>query len=240
MAKKTEKGNALFLVLLGVVLFGILGYTLTQTSRFDTGSSMTTHQASIYASEIITYADKVANATTLVLNSGTDIADLSFANSTVSGYSHTPASAATAQVFNAAGGGLDYVAPNPAWLDSSLSAQTLYGEWYFNPSTCIAYIGTGSYTCGTTAQSDLTVFLPYVSKDVCKQIDIMLGLITSGDPPSNRNGVLWPSNMPKYTGSFFSGASIWVSAFGNTPVKAACLKDGTTSTYGFYKVLVAR
>ena len=243
MKVKDASGNVLFIILIAVVLFAALGYVATQTGR--SSGNIGRERAMIMANDVLSYAHAIEEAAHRILYSGTEYARLSFENTAVSGYEHSPATPATNRVFNGAGGGLDYVPPRTEWLDSSMSAYANYGQWYFPRTVCINDVGTGSgYTCHTSAaHTELLVVMPYIQKEICVAINEKLGITNpSGSPPANAFCVWAYPSMPKYVGAF--GIDESIDAPELLGKKTGCYMmdtcPGFPVSYFFYHVIAAR
>ena len=186
--RKREKGNALFLILIAVALFAALGYAITQSSRGG-GKNADAEKLSLQAAQIVQYAGSIKFAIDRMRYGwGYRDTEISFENSTVAGYTNANCTSTDCKVFDTAGGGVAYDAPKEEWLDSSQSAQALYGEWYFPVGVCIPFVGTGETGCQGDGldNEELVLILPYVRKALCLEINDRLGITNSGGNPPNR------------------------------------------------------
>src|SRR5690606_5024544 len=96
-ARKGERGNALFLILIAVALFAALSYAVTQSGRG--GGTIDNETALINASQITQFPAAVRTAVTRMVLTGTAVSGLNF--DAVGG---TGTDVETA-VFNPSGGG---------------------------------------------------------------------------------------------------------------------------------------
>lgn len=243
---RTQKGSALVYVLVAIVAFAALSYGITRDSR-STGNF--SQDAAFAANGIMQYGTRLENAVETLVSTGTDIHQISFENGAVAGYANAAATNAN-KVFHADGAGVIYTAPEADWLDSAHSAKTYYGEWYFAADVCVPYMGSGDNTCnsdGSANTEDLVVFLPYIKKDVCLNINRRMDIAScaTDDPCDDSAGNMWPSANTKFTGSFADGEAAYNTGGAYLFKNSGCLEGSGANTppagtYTYYKVLLAR
>ncbi|MCB1783915.1 MAG: hypothetical protein KDI13_07950 [Alphaproteobacteria bacterium] len=242
---KNERGNALFFILIAVALLGLLTATLTRnSSTVDQAGDF--EQTRISASKILNTAKSIENAVQELQSRGCSENDISFENTTVSGYTNAGSpSDGSCSVFETNGTGLTYQTPKTGWLDTSKSAQSNYGEWVFTANNYVVGVGTGTDTSGdaTPSNKDLIVILPYISSTLCAAVNDLVGVTNpSGAPPTN---VTTSGLTPKYTGTFSAGDHIKDTS-GTDALngkESGCFEGGgipASGTYHFYQVLIAR
>ena len=239
-ARSKERGSALFYILIAVVLFAALSYTVSNMMRGDSSAEMVGEErAKVLASEILNYGRAVRTAVQdMRISNGCADTDISFENNEVSGYTNT-----SCQVFNPAGGDVTYIAPIADILDSEFEGEFSYGNLYFNGSNEIVGVGT---TCGDISCMDLVMFIPYVKEEVCRAINESLGVTSAGDAvPSEGVIAFWPGE--EFDGVY--GASTIDRVIGddapvlaNQPVGCLFLDEAghPYETNFFYQVLIAR
>lgn len=236
-----QKGSAIFFILIGVALFAALGFTVSNIMRSGDPNVLSDQKAQLYANEILDYTRSLRQSIQSVRISGCDDTDISFANSFVSGYAHTPSTSDSCKVFNADGGGISYLSPVTDWLDGAQSAKTFYGEWYIPASVCVPDIGTsGSGTgCNTDSSDneDLILILPYVREDVCIQINESLDQ-GSSIPSESGNG--WTVANTKYNGSFSDGERLDQNGLMSGCFQGSGSNTPGAGTYHFFQVLMPR
>lgn len=233
------RGNALFLVLMGVALFGILSYVVTQTSSGG-GNDVNSERATISASEILEYAKQLESGVDTIIKNGYSEGDISFAHADLTGYGTYDASPNT-EVFNPKGGGAVY----RKFLGATSS------DWVFTGRNRVVNVGSlgenSNATCTDGNQvscADLVAILGNISKNLCLEINKKLNIPqpSAGNPPKD-DGVV---TLTKFTGAFTStsglgdkladGKLLWGKTSG-------CFEGGGTpaaGTYHFYHVLLAR
>lgn len=235
----SQSGNVLFLILIAVALFAALSYVVAEMMRGASPTAILDEKAGVYASEILDYGRSLRQAVQNVRINGCDDTDISFVNSTISGYAHTPAADDTCQIFAPDGGSMTYVEPDANWLARISPVPTLQGQWYFPASTCVLDIGNGSTGCDSDSSDneDLIVILPYIKQEVCELINRRLNL---GSTALSASRDEWPSAGTKFTGSFSDGEVLDQSG-----VLAGCFEGDSSNTpasgtYHFFQVLRAR
>ncbi len=240
---KNQSGNVLVYILIAVALLAALSYTVAQSSRGSVGK-LTAEKSGLYATEIIEYGNILSQAVSQIRLRGFKDSEISFENDVVTGYTNANCTDSECEIFNINGGGVQYSTPKGNWLDSSNSAETRYGELYFNGSSSVMEIGTDG--------DDLILSIPYINKDLCVEINRKLGIIPATDAlPSETNG---PFDIDdKFTGSY--GGALDQKISGNATTGESTILHGEMSgctessgaapnpavnTYHYYQVLVAR
>lgn len=239
-----EKGSALFIILVAVVLFAALAYAVSQMMRGGNPNTINIEQSRLVGNEILAYAQSMRNAAQNVkISNGCSDMDISAENSAVAGYVHAPLASDNCKLFHNDGGGLVYQPPVAEWLDDSISpAPVLRGQWYFPANTCVP--GTGSATAGCESDSTdneaIIAVLPYIKKQLCIQINDLLGVDNPGGNPPVETGNAWTAGNIKYT-----GAQADAEMLNQTGKMAGCFEgDGASNpadnTYHFFKILIPR
>lgn len=236
---QSEAGNVFFLILLGVALFA--AFTAAVMSSSSKGGSANPDRDKLEATNIIKYGNTLKSAVDqLRSRGGLSESDISFANSTVSGYGTVGANP-TAEVFHIEGGGIAYETPDSRWLNSAFSLQTGYGEWRFTGVNPVYLVGTPSTgNCGAASScKELLAVLMFVKESVCDEINKQLGTTdASGNPHVSTS----PADVTKFTGTFGSSAyHIRDTADELGGVQQACIGiSSIPGSYHYYHVLIAR
>jgi len=163
----TESGNVFFYILLAIALFAALSYAVSQGNRGNT-STLTDQQAKLAANEIIEYGQNVANAVQKLKLRGCADTEISFENDVLSTVAYANSNSPTdksCHVFEIAGGGISYKNISDDYIDSSLPSP---GRWYITGGLRILDLGSSN--------SELTFLGLHLKKDVCNQINTLLGL----------------------------------------------------------------
>jgi len=150
------QGNALFLVLIGIVLFAALSYAITASGR--SGGGPEREQAVLNASRMVQYSSQIRTAVLRLMLTGVSKSALDFSAPGTAGYGLP---SAEDEVFNPAGGGAHY---------DALSSLAKSGVLIFMPN--IAGIGT---------TTDLTIYAQNISLNLCEEINTKLGI---ANPPA--------------------------------------------------------
>ena len=251
MRRNSENGNILILILVAVILFGALSYTVASMLRSGNAELIGEQQASILADDILNYARQVRQAVQAIrISNGCEDEDISFENSTVSGYEHTPVADDACKVFHTDGGGLSYLEPNADFLDPSFSAEPRYGEWYIPTTGCVIGVGTGQSAangdCSNAASEvELTLFLPYIKRVICDSINEKVGgaVTPGGDPEQERNSTFGGAHPP-FIGTFDFASGIDQLQF--VGLTSGCYEGFSNTSrppedsYTFYLVLRVR
>ncbi len=236
--KNSQSGNALWFILIAIALLGGLNVMLTRSSNTsnETGEY---ERFTIQANEVLNYAKSIETAVQNLRTRGCSESDLSFENSIATGYinANSPTDK-SCHIFDPAGAGLTYIAPNKDWLDSTQSTEALYGEVYFNSRTCVSEVGGGPVGCATGANSfaDLILTVPYITRDFCQALNKTI-YGTTTIPVETANA--WSNSNAKFTGSFINGTVI-SSAVGS---HKGCFEGDAypaSGSFHFYYVILAR
>jgi len=248
----TQKGNALWFILIAIGLLGLLTVMLSRggSSTNETGDY---EQNVIAANEILSYAKNMENAVQGLLARGCSENELSFwhdsdDNGTEDAsddyYNPNSPTDHSCHIFDVAGAGLSWNTPNERWLDSSKNSKTFYREYSFH-TNCVNGVGRTLNDCNNPSsakiEADLIIALPYIQKDICSALNKAVN--DNSDIPID------PFNYI-HTPSVFKGSFVQNSTAVNfTPLKnpnSGCLTgDGggifvASNEYGFYHVLHAR
>ncbi len=237
-----ESGNALFIVLIGVVLFAALSFAVTSTSRTN-GSDISKETANIYASEIIAYGKTVKFAVNRLRSSnGCKVTDISFENPAVSGYVHASPARDECKVFHPSGGGLSYREADEKWLDTSNSGNALFKEIAF-VNVVVGWSATNE-PGGTTGEQDIVMFVPFLKSSVCEELKERLNTPHVGAEGGGATRELYNGDF-NYASDFDNAFSpFWHGSQGSVPHASCVGHNGDvhygTDTYSYYDVLIAR
>lgn len=226
---ENERGNAFIIILVAVVLFVGLAFTITRGLQSQTTSALSGQELKLAVSDILAFSQRVERAVDRVRNKGCSENEISFDNDVVAGYHHTSPPADKCQIFGKDGGGLVWQNPPEGANDGT--------PWVFSGHNKVVGIGEDS-------GNELLIILPNMDKAVCDAINENLNVTASVMPPRDGNA----SNITlKYRGTFDPAAPYLGNAGGGTAeftgFSAACYEGGTTpagGTYHFYKTILVR
>jgi hypothetical protein len=185
--RTSERGNALFLILIAVVLFAALSYAITQSNRSSGNAS---NETNLIASSTVTqYPAAIRTGITRMMLRGAGVSDLLF--NPPSAYVGT-----TYEVFHPSGGGVVYQNVDPNTVESVIPTGTNATQnWYFPKAKVVTDIGT------TTG--DVVAILTRVKTGICNQINQQL----TGSTTIPASGMT-EANLVASPGTALSGAGI--------------------------------
>lgn len=226
-----ETGNALWFILIGVVLLGVLTMVLSRSgSSVDQTADI--EQLRVASGQLLRYAQSVESTIHEMKLRGVSENDISFANAiTATDYTNANCTTTDCLIFDVGGGGLTY-----------RNFDTLNGgdDWIFTGAN---NVGTTAGPIGTTADgtgNDLVMFLPNVSESLCIQINRDLGVGTAGTLPTETTGI----DTTAFTGAYPTGGPNILDGdptpFELDNEKAGCFIDAPPNPdviYFYYTVL---
>ncbi len=233
MNRSQEKGNALWFILIAVVLLALLTGILSRSGS-SVDQSGDVEQLRIKAGQIFRTVKGIEAAIQQMKLRGLSENDISFENTvTAVDYTNANCTVSKCKIFDSAGGGQTYRDPPSSTNDGS--------EWIF---TGAKNVGTAADPVGTTAAAsgnDLLILLPAIRQNLCEQINKELGVTNpSSAPPVDTTGIATTA----FTGSFPGGGPTVLdgdpAAFELNGHAAGCFLDDAASTYYFYHVLLTR
>lgn len=242
--RNDSPGNALWFILLGIFLLGILTMMLSRSgSSVDQSGDF--EQNRIQISDILRQAKSIEQAVRTMQSAGVSENELSFEG--IPGHANAGCAADSCKVFKGAGGAQNYKSARAVWLDPSQSAKVLYGEWFVPANICVDGVPPDAGTCesdGSAATEDLVIVLPWIRADLCRQINADLGIDNPGGNPPVETGNAWASGNASFSGGFADGEKIDDAGGVLRGKRSGCFagKSGSTPDggYHFYQVLLAR
>jgi len=243
--KHSESGNALWFILLAIALLVALTITITRSGE-NTEQLGDRDRNRVEASDILRQAKGIAAAVDQMRLNGIPENNISFANSTVTGYDNAKCTDGSCLLFGSAGGGLSYKIPSSTWLDQSESAKPLFGEWYFYSAACVPGVGSGGTGCSAdAANSELIVALPWVNLGLCIEINRMVGItnLTGPTRPPEIATTAYPTTLDKYAGTFVVGSEINNVSDSFKGKQTGCFEGSggdPDGGYHFYQVVLPR
>lgn len=245
--RKYEHGNALWFILVAIVLLGALTVLVTRSSS-DVDQSGDFERKQIMASQLLRYAKGIEEAVRSMQSRGVSERDISFDNTVVAGYAHTPAAPDDHQIFGN-GGGQTYQVPSTEWLDRNQSANAGYRQWLFTGK-----LGVADNSSSTAPRdTSLVMILPYVSREMCIALNRMMrhdGF--TGDTPLEDNTSILADivGLDKFNGEATDYVLVTRIDGGGTAANylsgkhAGCVRGsdagGGTPRYMFFQTLIVR
>ncbi len=233
-----QRGNALFMILMAVVLFAALAFTFSRGAQ-QGGENISNRQAELAATDVVTYAQKIERGVQLIMSRGLSENDISFDSDEDPSYNNTECSD------NSASNPDDYLRCEKGKLFSTTGAKLTWqkppsdinnGQNYF-----IGINQVGPVTEAADPKSlDLVLMLP-VKPRVCTEIN----KITSRAETWTSAGTL--NSTTKFTGDFESPAGVRIDWPDVEPDSrpSGCFCRGSSpcasaDPHYFYHVLYAR
>ena len=236
---RSERGNALFLILIAVALFAALSYAITQSGRG--GGTVDKEQALITAASICEYPATLRTAVTRMLITGT-------AGYGTSGIDTvTTTTGKTYEVFDAAGGGAS-VNPPPTGVGSAVSAWTFVDANHATDGFWVKGVGTDVAVTGREVLAVLggDAAGETLSLTVCQQINKGLGQVSPYAPAFLSVSVIDWDTPGTYTalGNAFTlvgavnGGDQYAANITGNPF--SCISNATSAIapYNYYHALV--
>jgi len=227
----TQNGNALWFILIAILLLGLLTAMMTRSGS-STNETGEYERNSISASEIISYTKSIENGLQALLSRGCSENELSFEASNNTGYTNTTApSDESCHLFSEKGAGLSFTEPS-----ADITAQ----NWQITGYSQIDDIPQAG-----SSNSDLIIYLSGLESDFCQTINQNLKLS-------------WPSPAIEGDSDFLSN-TLFTGSFDNTldaidcdgggaqgcnATPSACIQstsgDAHLDNHVFYHVIYAR
>lgn len=225
MQTQNNTGNALFLILIAVALFGALSYAITQSGRG--GGSITKEQALIDSAVSNNQQAAIQAALMRMSMAGCADTEISFWNDSNGDGSETNADTyynsnsptnKSCHVYHTDGAGVTH-----------LGVSQTYGQPQTGNSISEYYSGSLNYSNTESTAPDLSLYVRYVNDDFCRQVNIDNGL---GSTLSVGGG----SCVPGRFGGTYSLAGCSDNQVG--PNHEFCTQQFGVNTY--YKLLISR
>lgn len=222
----SQRGSVFVYILIGVFLFAALGYAISDSMRGNSG--VTTERTKLAASEIIATGNLFAEAVTRLRLKGVAKNAISFDNVVYPVYFNSNCTNNQCLVFHPDGGGL-------SWETAPQNITEI--PWVFSGTISVQDVGTPA--------GDLAAYLSMIPADVCKEINVLLGIMSPAETVPYISGTI--SAVAFFTGTY--GSSLLAQPRLNGK-KSGCtqLQAITGSVFGggtlnegyyYYQVLVA-
>ncbi len=241
-ARKKERGNMLFIILLAIVLIGVLTAAIQRTNRPE-GANIDKETLTIRASEVQRTASELERAVLFIMQNGKSESDIRFAHPDApSDYGDLNAdSDPSDQVFHRLGGAANYPAPPKDVNDGS--------KWEFYGGTSLPGVGSD--------KADLIAVLPRITQQFCDKLNEINGqhgmpMDTGGSSAGGASPGdcldLGPAGRFNDAQQFYTTPNtVDESTFEQDPAtnapytaKQACVRCSRDSENYFYSVLLAR
>lgn len=212
-SRQKERGSVLFYILIGVVLFAALSYTVSGMMRGGDATMINEERSKLLAGEILDYARTMKQAAQQMrISNGCDDDSIRFINNQTAGYG---ASVDTAcDLFVTTGGDTNYITPNNDYGSGT--------EWIFTGDNDVAGVGSTA--------PDLIMVLQNLNTAICNEINNQTGVAAI---TNDTDGV----SYTKFTGTYTASETVDIVG----EFRAGCVNDTTTGGNNiFYQVLLTR
>ena len=214
-----EDGNVLVYVLVAVVLFAALSFTLSRQTNTAGTVELDNAKLEFYASDLISYSAQAKSVIDQMMITGSGIDDLDFVKPGESGFANEPHGH---KVYHPYGGGLD---------DKNLAdGITVSGEvgdpgWYLTSSMNVEWTDSSSTDVVLTAYQISQPLCALINKKITGSTDIpaLSGQLRDIFISTGANNDLTTSTCADCEGQ-----------------ATLCVKNSSENSYGFYSVLAAR
>jgi hypothetical protein len=226
--KENQRGNALWFILLAIVLLGLLTMILSRgSSSVDQGGDY--EQRQIKITQMLRYMKAVESAVQQLKLDGLSENEISFEGAPGT-YTNPNCGEGRCRIFDVDGGGMTYKSPPNGMNDGS--------EYIFTGSLRVDLIGIDD---NSASDSELLMIMPNVTQTYCIALNDALGVNNPSDVPPEDDGD--SEATPLYVGSFSLGDKIDATDGSLDAKTAGCYEGGGTpasGTYHFYYVLLPR
>lgn len=225
----SETGSAFFYILLAVVLFGTLSFTVARSMRGGQTNALSDRKAELAASEILDSAQKIQHAIDYLRRNGCSENDISMETPDELNVNSASPIDESCHIFSPTGGNIAWNTPQTGVANNSV--------WRASSHSHINDIGT--------SKAELILYLPSINKSVCEKINKSANIVRETIP--RENGYAFDS---EWDGSFNDSGPHVISCDGVAPAGAcnkkpfACIESDVSNAYHenyiFYYVLIER
>jgi hypothetical protein len=225
-----ERGNVLWLILLGVALLAAITMVLSRggSSTDQTGD---VENLRVRASQVLRHARGIEAAIQTMKLNGVSENDISFENpTTATDYTNANCGTTDCRLFHVGGAGLTY---------KNFPSANGGADWIF---TAANNVGTTAGPIGDTAAvrgNDIVMLLPDARASLCVQINRDLGVGTAGILPIDTSGIATDAFVGAFAGGGPSILDGDPAPFELDNQNAGCFEDANdgNKVYFYYTVL---
>ena len=248
-----ERGNVLFIIFIGIALFGALSFAVSNMMRggSGTGNIVSEEKAALYAGEILDYARGVRQTVReLQISNGCSDTEISFQhdedndgdfNDTGENYSNPNAPTDhSCHVFHPDGGGLRWSnLPIEIYDTEFADTSASYGQVFYTAFFEILNVGDD---CGEDSCVELSFIIPDIKPNICDAINSKVGIDSiSADGITNYSPVAYAPLEFVGEYRFVNSGSVLGNNSTNIAGKmSGCWYVNANTMHSFYQVLIAR
>lgn len=227
---KTEAGNVIFFVLLGILLLGLLTAAL-RNSGIE-GTSIDNETVTINVSRMKDQANALERGVAFIIQNGASENDIRFSHASADPDYGNIANSPQFQVFARAGGGVEYLSPPNGINDGT--------PWHFYGHTDAPQAGSNL--------ADLIAVLPHITPQACAIINRQLNqtgtMIDDGGNALSAGCVYGAASLRfassgKYSDPVDNTMNEADASFSSKPATSGCVTCGDGSRH-YFRVLLAR
>ncbi|NCT41302.1 MAG: hypothetical protein GW778_06555 [Alphaproteobacteria bacterium] len=226
-----ESGNALIYVLIAIVLFAALSFTLSRQSGTGDMNELPDTRAELYATQIISYAAQVKSALDQMVFTGAKIDELDFTDPSDAAFNMGTQKARSNRVFHPEGGGITKGRLPPEAVREVLTDPS--AGWYLGQFNNVEW---------TRSAADDVILVAYqIRREVCAKINEKI----NGSPviPVLSDSI----RAVMIDDSYYTGSNVELTtdATSGTPVcadchemRSLCVENQAQNAYGFYTIVL--
>lgn len=213
--RQKQNGNALFIILIGIVLFGALSFVVSQMMQGGGGANINDERVNLEAQSLLSYGDTIRRAIQMVMiDNGCAESEISFEKSPYDGsdaaYVNVSApSDFSCHIFHPLGGGVTYLPPAAVLTSTALTTQQAHADFgvYKISGQGRLSTTTGSNTWESgSGDHELWMIVGFVNNNICAAFNENVGVAAPTDD-------IHIGDHAAFTGSFgTAGAGLLVDA----------------------------
>ncbi|MGH1404155.1 MAG: hypothetical protein ACRBDL_07915 [Alphaproteobacteria bacterium] len=215
-----QRGNALIYVLIAIVLFAALGFTLSRQTQNSSTTEIDKAKAEIYAAQLVTYAMQSKSVLDQMIFSGSSIDDLDLTLPNDTGFSTAPH---IHKVYHPQGGGLTPANLSEKAIDQISSSPP--AGWYLGHFSNIEW--------SKSTRTDVILTAYQIARPVCEAINLK---ITGSNTIPSLAG-----NMSEFLIDHTTNSDLNIADCGGCEgYMSLCVSNNSNSAYSFYSVVADR
>lgn len=219
--RRKERGNALIYVLIAIVLFAALSYTLARNTDTSEAGTLSADQAELYASQLISYSAQAKSVVDQMLFTGAQINDLDFTLPSEATFETPPN---IYKVYHPDGGGLNLGTLSDT-AKNEISTSPVAG-WYLGRFNNVEW--------SATTNQDVILVAYQIDKTICENINEKVTGSTAIP------ALTTDMRLPLIDDSNYSGTNAdltSVNCAGCVDQMSLCVQNSSGTAYSFYTVL---
>lgn len=227
---ENQSGNVIFFILLGIVLLGLV--TAAMRSGGLEGSNIDRETGAIAISRMKDQANAIERGVTFIIQNGASETDLRFAHASAAAeYGNDPSITPQFQLFNRAGGGVEYLDPPTGINDGS--------AWEFFGATHLPQVGSD--------KPELVAVLPNITESACTTINQQAGYTgtpTDGGGASGTAGCIHSDPAARFSATTqfpaLAANTTDEGTFSLKPAMQGCITCSADGSRHYFRVLLGR